>query len=143
MSCSRTQHGGGRYRTPDLSLRSPTLYHWATALPIVRRRMLIVPLSKQRIFIFHWLLEDMEERKCCVFKAFGYFRPTVYHNYKDNYFDLVQCIFISDKSTVSSVRKQRLGPMDSNNNQAINQNWFHFSWPFRILDIYDYGGKSP
>ena len=33
VSCSRTQHGGGRYRTPDLSLRSPTLYHWATALP--------------------------------------------------------------------------------------------------------------
>ena len=33
MSCSRTQHGGGRYRTPDLSLRIPTLYHWATALP--------------------------------------------------------------------------------------------------------------
>ena len=24
MSCSRTQHGGGRSRTPDLSLRSPT-----------------------------------------------------------------------------------------------------------------------
>ena len=34
MSCSRTQHGGGRSRTPDLSLRSPTLYHWATALPV-------------------------------------------------------------------------------------------------------------
>ena len=34
MSCSRTQHGGGRYRTPDLTLRSPTLYHWATALPV-------------------------------------------------------------------------------------------------------------
>ena len=33
VSCSRTQHGGGRSRTPDLSLRSPTLYHWATALP--------------------------------------------------------------------------------------------------------------
>ena len=33
MSCSRTQHGGGRSRTPDLSLRSPTLYHWATAFP--------------------------------------------------------------------------------------------------------------
>ena len=33
VSCSRTQHGGGRFRTPDLSLRSPTLYHWATALP--------------------------------------------------------------------------------------------------------------
>ena len=33
MSCSRTQHGGGRSRTPDLSLRSPTLYPWATALP--------------------------------------------------------------------------------------------------------------
>ena len=33
MSCSRTQHCGGRFRTPDLSLRSPTLYHWATALP--------------------------------------------------------------------------------------------------------------
>ena len=33
MSCSRTQHGGGRSRTPDLSLRSPTLYHWATVLP--------------------------------------------------------------------------------------------------------------
>ena len=27
VSCSRTQHGGGRFRTPDLSLRSPTLYH--------------------------------------------------------------------------------------------------------------------
>ena len=35
MSCSRTQHGGGRSRTPDLSLRSPTLYHWATALPYI------------------------------------------------------------------------------------------------------------
>ena len=33
MSCSRTQHGGGRFRTQDLSLWSPTLYHWATALP--------------------------------------------------------------------------------------------------------------
>ena len=33
VSCSRTQHGGGRFRTPDLSLRSPILYHWATALP--------------------------------------------------------------------------------------------------------------
>ena len=33
MSCSRTQHGGSRSRTPDLSLRSPTLYHLATALP--------------------------------------------------------------------------------------------------------------
>ena len=37
MSCSRTQHGGGRSRTPDLSLRSPTLYHWATALPIYKK----------------------------------------------------------------------------------------------------------
>ena len=36
MSCSRTHHGGGRSRTPDLSLRSPTLYHWATALPSSR-----------------------------------------------------------------------------------------------------------
>ena len=35
VSCSRTQHGGGRFRTPDLSLRSPTLYHWATALPVI------------------------------------------------------------------------------------------------------------
>ena len=35
MSCSRTQHSGGRFRTPDLSLRSPTLYHWATALPLL------------------------------------------------------------------------------------------------------------
>ena len=35
MSCSRTQHGGGRSRTPDLSLPSPTLYHWATALPFL------------------------------------------------------------------------------------------------------------
>ena len=25
--CSRTQYGGGRYQTPDLSLRSPRLYH--------------------------------------------------------------------------------------------------------------------
>ena len=37
MSCSRTQHGDGRSRTPDLSLRSPTLYHWATALPSKER----------------------------------------------------------------------------------------------------------
>ena len=37
MSCSRTQHGGGRSRTPDLSLRSPTLYHWATALPYIQK----------------------------------------------------------------------------------------------------------
>ena len=27
VSCSRTQHGGGRFRTPDLSLQSLTLYH--------------------------------------------------------------------------------------------------------------------
>ena len=27
VSCSRTQHGGDRSRTPDLSFRSPTLYH--------------------------------------------------------------------------------------------------------------------
>ena len=33
VSCSRTQQCGGRSRTPDLSLRNPTLYHWATALP--------------------------------------------------------------------------------------------------------------
>ena len=39
MSCSRTQHGGGRSRTPDLSLRSPTLYHWATALPHTWRKL--------------------------------------------------------------------------------------------------------
>ena len=32
VSCSRTQHSGGRFRTPDLSLQSPTLDHWATAL---------------------------------------------------------------------------------------------------------------
>ena len=34
VSCSRTQHGGCRSRTPDLSLRSPRLYHSATALPL-------------------------------------------------------------------------------------------------------------
>ena len=34
VSCSRTQHGDlSEDRTPDLSLRSPTLYHWATAPP--------------------------------------------------------------------------------------------------------------
>ena len=33
VSCSRTQHGGGGFRTPDLSLRSQTLYHWPTMLP--------------------------------------------------------------------------------------------------------------
>ena len=33
VSCSRTQNGGCRYRTPDLSLRSRRLYHSATALP--------------------------------------------------------------------------------------------------------------
>ena len=34
MSCSRTQHGVAcGDRTQDLSIRSPTLYHYATALP--------------------------------------------------------------------------------------------------------------
>ena len=42
VSCSRTQHGGGRFRTPDLSLRSPTLYHWATALPPSVRNCVIL-----------------------------------------------------------------------------------------------------
>ena len=42
MSCSRTQHGGGRSRTPDLSLRSPTLYHWATALPAWRWSIAVI-----------------------------------------------------------------------------------------------------
>ena len=47
MSCSRTQHGGGRFRTPDLSLRSPTLYHWATALPKEWSLANICPLYKK------------------------------------------------------------------------------------------------
>ena len=38
VSCSRTQHGSGKFGTPDLSLLSPTLYHWATALPQVLNR---------------------------------------------------------------------------------------------------------
>ena len=34
MSCSRTQHGGAcGDRTQDLSIRSQTPYHYATALP--------------------------------------------------------------------------------------------------------------
>ena len=34
MPCSRTQHGDAcGDRTQDLSIRSPTLYHYATALP--------------------------------------------------------------------------------------------------------------
>ena len=34
MPCSRTQHGDAcGVRTQDLSIRSPTLYHYATALP--------------------------------------------------------------------------------------------------------------
>ena len=34
MSCSRTQHGDAcGDGTQDLSIRSPTLYHYATALP--------------------------------------------------------------------------------------------------------------
>ena len=61
MSCSRTQHGGGRSRTPDLSLRSPTLYHWATALPAKTRTSaglvtIILPLlvvSTKDCFFFH------------------------------------------------------------------------------------------
>ena len=50
MSCSRTQHGDGRSRTQDLSLRSPTLYHWATALPSVRMcvSILLVEAVKKR-----------------------------------------------------------------------------------------------
>ena len=35
VSCSRTQHGDAYGdRTQDLSIRSPTLYHYATTLPI-------------------------------------------------------------------------------------------------------------
>ena len=34
MPCSRTQHGDAcGVRTQDLKIRSPTLYHYATALP--------------------------------------------------------------------------------------------------------------
>ena len=33
VSCSRTQQGGVRFRNPDLSLRSPMLYHCITAHP--------------------------------------------------------------------------------------------------------------
>ena len=44
-----------RYRTPDLSLRSPTLYHWATALPSFK---LSIPISKVLIkpaIAWQWL----------------------------------------------------------------------------------------
>ena len=51
VSCSRTQHGGGRSRTPDLSLRSPTLYHWATALPHIH--VLCYDLSIKQINIYY------------------------------------------------------------------------------------------
>ena len=35
MSCSRTQHGDAcGDQTQDLSIRSPTLYHYANALPV-------------------------------------------------------------------------------------------------------------
>ena len=47
MSCSRTQHGGGRFRTPDLSLRSPTPYHWATALP-----------NKEKIWVSYFIMRN-------------------------------------------------------------------------------------
>ena len=47
MSCSRTQHGGGRSRTPDLSLRSPTLYHWATALPRYQMQSITIFYEKR------------------------------------------------------------------------------------------------
>ena len=56
MSCSRTQHGGGRSRTPDLSLRSPTLYPWATALPYARMKLtyfIYLQLTK-RLLIKHF-----------------------------------------------------------------------------------------
>ena len=37
MPCSRTQHGDAcGDRTQDLSIRSPTLYHYATALPMAK-----------------------------------------------------------------------------------------------------------
>ena len=55
MSCSRTQHGGGRSRTPDLSLRSPTLYHWATALPgsSATGKIFVWCLSHFSLYIIH------------------------------------------------------------------------------------------
>ena len=34
VSCATTQHGRGSFQTPYPTLRSPTLYHLATALPL-------------------------------------------------------------------------------------------------------------
>ena len=42
MSCSRTQHAVAcGDRTQDLSIRSPTLYHYATALPLACKVLLL------------------------------------------------------------------------------------------------------
>ena len=54
MSCSRTQRGDAcGVRTQDLSIRSPTLYHYATALP--KFLTIKLPLRKPpppRLFVF-------------------------------------------------------------------------------------------
>ena len=46
MSCSRTQHGGGRSRTPDLSLRAPNR---PTALYTISKIILILPTLLQML----------------------------------------------------------------------------------------------
>ena len=46
VSCSRTQHGDAcGDRTQDISIRSPTLYHYATALPLKRITIFLLRLK--------------------------------------------------------------------------------------------------
>ena len=63
MSCSRTQHGDAcGDRTQDLSIRSPTLYHYAAALPEIDD--LGVAITKPNFelnHIFHAFAEPSEQ----------------------------------------------------------------------------------
>ena len=41
LSCSRT-HDGGRFRTHDLLLRTPRIYHWPPSSPFAKYEIFII-----------------------------------------------------------------------------------------------------
>ena len=70
MSCSRTQHGGGRSRTPDLSLRSPTLNLLTHRSPLSREEahfwnQLYKSIDFSYFQQFTWTTSDQHNRVAC------------------------------------------------------------------------------
>ena len=57
MSCSRAQHGAAcGDRTHDLSILSPTLYHYAIALPHMREAVKMIMMMIQVIKIMMMII---------------------------------------------------------------------------------------